>query len=217
MSENEIKENLKLELPRASAFDEKIKKYSCEAKMIVGGSIQLPITYESQLDDSNQHIVAVGGILKGDIYAISYTLVEAIKKAREPVKAQEKALTAESKQAQPGIQNTATLIGKSPDSALDEPALQDKFKLLLGSDLIGFRERLNVSSGIEQEGDWLIGEGGMPHLMCLEEAAYAINTKTGELFAIMLTEGKTMKWFGAAELTDLPGPLQNWHKNHGGN
>lgn len=83
LSETEIKENMKIEFPRASAFDEKIKKYSCEAKLIVGGTIQLPITYESQLDDKNQHIVSVGGISRGDLFAVQAGMIEGIKKSRE--------------------------------------------------------------------------------------------------------------------------------------
>lgn len=83
LTEVEIKENMKIELPRASAFDEKIKKYSCEAKLVVGGIIQLPITYESQLDDKNQHIVSVGGIGRGDLIAVQSGMIEGIKKSRE--------------------------------------------------------------------------------------------------------------------------------------
>jgi uncharacterized protein YecT (DUF1311 family) len=82
LTEAEIKENMKIEFPRASAFDEKIKKYSCEAKLIVGGTIQLPITYESQLDDKNQHIVSVGGIRRGDLFALQAGMIEGIKKSR---------------------------------------------------------------------------------------------------------------------------------------
>lgn len=82
LSETEIKENMKIEFPRASAFDEKIKKYSCEAKLIVGGTIQLPITYESQLDDKSQHIVSVGGISRGDLFAVQAGMIEGIKKSR---------------------------------------------------------------------------------------------------------------------------------------
>lgn len=82
LSEKEIKENLVIELPRASAFDEKIKKYSCEAKLIAGGMYQLPITYESQLDDKNQHVVSVGGIGRGDLLGVQSGMIEGIKKIR---------------------------------------------------------------------------------------------------------------------------------------
>lgn len=82
LTEKEIRENLKIELPRASAFDEKIKKYSCEAKLVAGNTYQLPITYESQLDDKGQHIVAVGGISRRDLFVVQAGVIEGIKKER---------------------------------------------------------------------------------------------------------------------------------------
>ena len=70
LSEKEIQEIVKIEFPRASAFDEKIKKYSCQGKLISGGTYELPITYDSQLDDKGQHIVSVGGISQVDLYGV---------------------------------------------------------------------------------------------------------------------------------------------------
>lgn len=87
----EIKNNMKIELPRASAFDEKIKKYSCEAKLIAGGTIELPITYESQLDDNNQHIVSVGGISNGDLRSVAYAIAQGIAADREKMNSAPKA------------------------------------------------------------------------------------------------------------------------------
>lgn len=81
-TEKEIQENLKIELPRATRFNEKIKKYSCEAKLVAGGTYQLPITYESQLDDKNEHVVSVGGVSIVDQYLIKGALIEGIKKSR---------------------------------------------------------------------------------------------------------------------------------------
>lgn len=82
VTEKEILENLKIELPRASSYDEKIKKYSCEAKLVAGNKYQVPITYESQLDDQNQHVVSVSGIALGDKYNLQSAFTEAIKKSR---------------------------------------------------------------------------------------------------------------------------------------
>ena len=81
VSDKELQDNMKIEFPRAIAFDEKIKKYSCEAKLerIAGGALELPpITYESQLDDKNQHLVSVEGIA-----GITMLLAYDIKKGRE--------------------------------------------------------------------------------------------------------------------------------------
>lgn len=82
LTDKEIKEILKIEFPRASAFDEKIKKYSCEAKLISGDTYQLSIVYESQLDDKNQHIVSVDGISFGDLLGVQFGVREGIKKIR---------------------------------------------------------------------------------------------------------------------------------------
>lgn len=82
VSDKELQENMKIDVPRASAYDEKIKKYSCQAKLIAGGSVELPITYESQLDDKNQHIVSVAGISRGDLMTLQYAIAGGIKKGR---------------------------------------------------------------------------------------------------------------------------------------
>src|ERR1039458_9090324 len=61
LSAKEIKENLIFELPRASAFDDKIAKYSCEAKLKAGNRESIAITYTSQLDDKGAQIVSIDG------------------------------------------------------------------------------------------------------------------------------------------------------------
>lgn len=82
LTEKEILENLKIELPRASSYDEKIKKYSCEAKLVAGNKYQLPITYESQLDDQNQHVVSVSGIAPVDQIYLKSAFTDAIEESR---------------------------------------------------------------------------------------------------------------------------------------
>jgi len=62
LSDTEMRSVLKFEYPRATSIDEKVKIFSCESKLIAGDSIELPITYESQLDDQNEHLVGLGHI-----------------------------------------------------------------------------------------------------------------------------------------------------------
>lgn len=81
-TEEEIKHNLVFELPRATAYDEKILKYSCSAKLLAGGLPGIEIIYESQLDDSGQHIVGVGGLTMTDYMALGLILTEGIKNQR---------------------------------------------------------------------------------------------------------------------------------------
>lgn len=82
LTEKEIQESMKIEYARAAAFDKNIKKYSCEAKLIAGGKYELPISYESQLDDKNEHIVAVGGISRGDLQMVALAISESIKQSK---------------------------------------------------------------------------------------------------------------------------------------
>ena len=56
-TDKELKDNVTFEYPLAIAEDKNIKKISCEARLNVANTYQLPITYASQLDDKNQHIV----------------------------------------------------------------------------------------------------------------------------------------------------------------
>lgn len=56
-----MEENLKIERSRAIAEDRKIKKYSCQATLVVGGLYQ-SIEYEVQLADNNQNIVTLNNM-----------------------------------------------------------------------------------------------------------------------------------------------------------
>ncbi len=134
----------------------------------------------------------------------------------QPLPVAQATLAPQSAPVLPQHANILDLVGKDNESALDDPLLKPRFEKLLGDKLGAFRERLNVSSGITQDGDWIVGEGGMPHLFSIEEAAFAINAETSEIFAIMLTDGKEISYFGATEETSLPAPLQAWYKAHGG-
>jgi len=111
LTEKEIQENMKIEFPRASAFDEKIKKYTCQARLISGGTYQLPIIYESQLDDKNQHIVSVAGISPIDLLTIQSGVIESVKKNR--VEKNDIAKPAE-----------ASTTPKSVEQSIISPALQ---------------------------------------------------------------------------------------------
>jgi hypothetical protein len=62
VSDKVLYDSLKIEFPRASGYDEKIKKYTCSAKLVAGGAYEMPIVYASQLDDSGTHLVALGDL-----------------------------------------------------------------------------------------------------------------------------------------------------------
>ncbi len=92
LSAKEMEDKLLIDLPRATSIDEKIKKLSCEAKLVAPTKdgdqrLELEIRYTSQLDDKNEHLVAVGTIGRGDLYAIAGAVEKNINKSKQPVPA----------------------------------------------------------------------------------------------------------------------------------
>lgn len=218
LSEQEIKDNMKIEFPRASSFDEKIKKYGCEAKLTVGGMYELPITYESQLDDKNEHIVSVEGIRRADLYALQAGMVEGIKKSRATKGTVGAPATAAPPAAEPStaLPDLTQYVGKHPTDVFNEKLVTQKFKALLGKDYDHFFDSLSVAGDLELKGDYYFGSGCMPHVCTIEEAAFAIHRVTGEVLAVQLADGKQLFTFGVSSGSGLPGPLRDWYKEKGG-
>ena len=72
-----LRKRLTFHYPHATKLEENIRKYSCEAKLIVSGASQpheIRLTYESQLDDAGDHLVQVSGINLLDAFAIKAAL-----------------------------------------------------------------------------------------------------------------------------------------------
>lgn len=82
LTDVEVSSNMVFELVRPSAIDEKIKKLSCEARLVVGQYYQVPVQYDSQLDDRGQHVVKIYGIHNGDLRGIHAGMFQAITKSR---------------------------------------------------------------------------------------------------------------------------------------
>lgn len=57
--QEEVFKNLKFVSPKATDFDKKNKKFSCESTLTSGASYQVPIKYQSQLADDEEHLVAM--------------------------------------------------------------------------------------------------------------------------------------------------------------
>jgi uncharacterized protein YecT (DUF1311 family) len=108
---------ISLENTRPSAFDEKIKKFSCEATLAVqsGGegsnTYSVPINFESQLDDKGDHIVSVTKLLPGDRQQVVAYLNAAVQHAKPPAAAPEAAPA-------PAAQDSAA---EAPAQAAAEP------------------------------------------------------------------------------------------------
>ena len=116
----------------------------------------------------------------------------------------------------PQLPDLSKYVGQHPTEVFKELSVQEKFKALLGNDYGRFFEDLSVSSELELKGDFYLGSGCAPHVCGIEQSAFVINKKTGEVFASILSDGKTIKSFGVNSEQNLPAPLYAWYKEHGG-
>lgn len=82
LTDGQLKDNITLEMPRPTAFNENIKKYDCEATLSVGKSKGLSVTYESQLADNDQHIVSVTSLSEDETLHLRLALSEKIRQQK---------------------------------------------------------------------------------------------------------------------------------------
>ncbi|WP_241120552.1 SHOCT domain-containing protein [Achromobacter xylosoxidans] len=119
----------------------------------------------------------------------------------------------------PTTQDLSKYLGEHPNTMLNDPSVKEKFAALFGSDKAEhehFMNNLSVAGGVKEQDGFYFGEGQADHLGGVEEAAFAINKSTGKVFAIILVEGKTIKWAGVKAEQDLPPPLLAWNKERSG-
>ncbi len=116
----------------------------------------------------------------------------------------------------PQVADLSKYVGKHPTEVFSELAVQQKFKALLENEYSRFFENLSVASALELKGNFYVGSGCASHSCTIEETAFAIDKETGEVFASILSDGKTIKSFGVSSEQSLPAPLYAWYKEHGG-
>lgn len=109
-------------------------------------------------------------------------------------------------------------VGQHPREIFKEPAIVSKFQsLLIDPESYGiFRPRIDVSSGVELKNGFYVGAGCLPHACGSDEAAFAINRRSGEAYAIMIVDGKQITWYGVKDASALPAPLLKWFNEHNG-
>ena len=103
------------------------------------------------------------------------------------------------------------VIGISPYNLVRSKAWRAKFKALTKGKYGPFVNRLVVAGETRLEGSWVVGSGIAPHEGGTNEAAFAINAKSGEVFGAMLEDGKMLVGFGfGSSWKDAPPFLQQW-------
>ena len=163
------------------------------------------IDYRCDFDSINNKVLKV------------YVPAEPVRKS-EIVKPLAQNINAEAPSTQESIQELDKYVGQHPRKILKEPAIASKFRplLLSAKNYNIFRSRLSVSSGVELKNDFYVGTGCLPHACGSDEAAFAINRKTGEAYAVMIVDGKQITWYGVKDAQTLPTPLLEWFNEHNG-
>lgn len=115
----------------------------------------------------------------------------------------------------PPVKETGTDkgVGVHPYDLVRSKAWKKKFMALTKDQYQTFIDRLVVGSETTQEGGWVIGEGIAPHLGGSDEAAFAINAATGEVYGAMLEDDKLTGFGFGTDWAKAPDFLQEWAKS----
>jgi hypothetical protein len=80
---DKFENSFEFKFPRATSHDDAIRKYSCETTVVAGKSLEMDFQYESQIDDSGNHLVILLGISKLKLNQLSDSLHQDDKKSNE--------------------------------------------------------------------------------------------------------------------------------------
>lgn len=119
LSREEILANISFTNSRAAAYDEQVKKYGCEANVVIGDKYEVPITYTSQLDDNGQQIVSVNSISQAGLNAIYLGFVIVSRKLKP------EAQTNATIEAEPNSQTTSN-PSTNPNGSLELPDISPR-------------------------------------------------------------------------------------------
>lgn len=110
----------------------------------------------------------------------------------------------------PPVRETVEPRGSAPYDLVRSKQWRPRFAELTRGKYAALVDRLTVASPTERSGDWIVGSGLMPHRGGSDEAAFAIDTKTDQVFAAMLEGGTTITTFGFRSTQDAPPYLRAW-------
>lgn len=100
--------------------------------------------------------------------------------------------------------------GIYPSDLVRSKTWKSKFVAITKGKFKLFVDRLSVSSETKLEENWITGSGQAPHMGGSDEAVLAINVKSGEVFAAMLENGKTLSGFGFTSWENAPRFIKEW-------
>jgi len=113
--------------------------------------------------------------------------------------------------------NWSSFLGQPASVALDDASVNNQFKTLLKDKYSVFQANMEVAGELHAEdGNLIVGSGIAPHEGGSNEAIFAVNTATGQYYAVLFTDGKMLNAFGVANMRELPAPLLQWFQDKGG-
>ncbi len=107
------------------------------------------------------------------------------------------------------------IVGVSPYDLVRSKAWKSKFVAITQGKYESFVERLSVTSVTTLEDGWVVGDGLAPHMGGSDEAALAINIETGEVYAAILEDSKSIYGFGfGSSWENAPKYIKEWAAAH---
>lgn len=102
-------------------------------------------------------------------------------------------------------------VGVHASEIFQDLVIQEKFKALLGSEYDHFIDNLGVATRLELKGNFYVGSGSSaPTHRGIDDSAFAIDKKTGDVFACILSE-EVIKCASGNSQHKLPAPLHDWY------
>ncbi|MGB7815371.1 MAG: hypothetical protein WBL28_03365 [Methylotenera sp.] len=120
---------------------------------------------------------------------------------------------AESLQGHVNNMSFGSYLGKPPLEILGDEDIHQISKKLLGSHHDKFLNNIALGSeaGLEMDSYYLLGFGCNKDPCETEQAAFAIDKQTGEMFAVLATS-EGVSFFGVDSAEKLPANLQSWYE-----
>ncbi len=108
--------------------------------------------------------------------------------------------------------NITGAVGMLPYDLVRSKTWKSKFVAITNGRYKPFVERLSVGSPTVLGSEWITGEGNAPHSN--DEAAFAINAKSGEVYAVILQGGQITAFGFGSSWDNAPQFIQNWVAVH---
>lgn len=165
------------------------------------------------LNINSAFLIAVVEPLSAEVTSPSPAEAAPAEAAPEAAAYAEPAAPAETLQSRVSNVSLSSYFGKPPLWILGDEGIHQTSKKLLGNQYDKFLNNIAKGSeaGLEMDSNYFLGFGCNKELCATEQAAFAIDKQTGEMFAV-LVKSEGISFFGVDSPNQLPGNLQAWYE-----